>query len=288
MAEEGTTLGEGAGEEREVIIREIDLGGEMVLAEVLLRNLRDAEMNARSMPKSQLDILVDNIRRRGKLESVLYCAQPDGKGHVTIVSGHNRRRAAIAAGLTTGWALIDRAKYTRSQLVAKQLAHNALCGFDDGSVVKEMLKWIDNAEDLLASGIQPEEVKWDPTMLEVELLTPKLDFPEKTAMFAFLPHQFDALDRFFGKIDRPVDVMIVGHEEQWTRFVTAVARFGRVKNIRAGATAIAELIKLAEETYQKRVEQEKAKKEEEEKLKEQRRKEREARKKAEASEVKDE
>lgn len=243
------------------IIREIDIGNEMVLAEVRLEKLKDSDINARIMSSAQFNVLADNIRRRGRLESVLYCAQPDGKGPVTIVSGHNRRRAALAADIQTAWVLIDRAQFTRSQLIAKQLAHNALVGADDTNILAEMVKLLDNADDLLASGINPDDVKLDDKFSDVQLLTPTLEFEQKTLAFAFLPHQVNEIEKYLGHFDQTVDLMIVGHESQWEDFVRKVAGFARIKNIRSGGTAIAELIKVAEaerDKFLKQVEKQKA------------------------------
>lgn len=240
-----TTRSETEGESG-VILREIDIGNDMVLAEVRLEKLRDADMNARVMARTDFDILTDNIRRRGKLESVLYCAQPKGVGPITIISGHNRRKAALAANVQTAWVLIDRAEYTRSQLVAKQLAHNALVGVDDQNILAEMVKLLDNADDLLASGIKSSEVPIDQKYADVALLTPTLEFEQKTLAFAFLPHQFAEAEKFFGEFDKTVDMMVVGHESQWEEFVAKAAAFSRIKNIRSGATAIAQLIRIAQ------------------------------------------
>jgi len=228
-----------------VIIREIDVGNEMVLAEVWLERLQESDINARMMPPREFETLVENIRKRGKLESIPYCAQPKGVGPIRIVSGHNRRKAALRAGITTAWVLIDRAEMTRSQMIAKQLAHNALVGLDDKDILAEMLRLIDNADDLLSTGIPQDALPVDKKFADIQILTPTLEFEQKCLLFMFLPHQFDRVLEWLKKYDEHVDLMVVGHESQWDQFVSSVAQFGRIKNIRAGGTAIAELLKAA-------------------------------------------
>lgn len=233
--------------EQATVLREVDIGSDMVLAEVRIEHLRDADVNAHVMPRARFERLVANIKRRGQMESLLYCAQPGGEGHITIVSGHHRRKAALDAGITTAWVLIDRARLTRSQLIAKQLAHNFLVGHDDVDIVKALLGKITDPDDLLASGAPADLLGDVEKMAAVNLFTPALDFQYQTVALAFLPLQMAELEKYLSRFDADQDLLILGHEAQFRPFLEALTRFAKVKKIRAGATAVAELVRLANE-----------------------------------------
>ena len=49
--------------------------------------------------------------------------------------------------LTELFVILDTTGLRRSQVAAKQLAHNAISGFDDQSTLKEIAKMIDDVDD---------------------------------------------------------------------------------------------------------------------------------------------
>ena len=137
--------------------------------------------------------LTDNIKKRGQLESLPFCALIDGK--IEIISGHHRIRSAKDSGvLTELFVILDTTGLRRSQVAAKQLAHNAISGFDDQSTLKEIAKMIDDVDDMLESYIG-KDIIGEP-MAELEkLLSPKVEFDWKNVTFTFLPHQLRDLDQ---------------------------------------------------------------------------------------------
>lgn len=223
---------------------EIDLGNDMWLMEVDLETLREQDVNAHVMVPRLFERLVENMRRRGRMESLVYCAQPNGEGPIEIVSGHHRRRAALQADIKRAWILCDRAEMTRSQIIAKQLAHNFLVGTDDEDILKTLLSRIDMPDDLLETGAPPELL----SSLEHDamlLFTPRVDFRWKTVSFVFLPHQLDNLNALLDSLYGRQDLVIAALEDQWETFLHTLAAWARIKNIRAGGTAIAKLTELA-------------------------------------------
>lgn len=76
------------------------------MARVDPSSLREQDLNARTMPREKFNQLVENVKRRGQLEELPYCAETE-KG-IEIVSGHHRVRAAKNAGLETIPVLLDR------------------------------------------------------------------------------------------------------------------------------------------------------------------------------------
>ena len=128
--------------------------------------------------------LSENIKNRGALESLPFCALTD---KIEVVSGHHRLRASKEAGLTHIYALVDVTGLTRSQIAAKQIAHNAINGFDDPSMLKEIAKLITEVDDLIESYIG-KEVLGEPTATLEKMISPLLNYDWKEIMLTFLPH----------------------------------------------------------------------------------------------------
>ena len=83
----------------------------IVLARVPSDLPKEQDINARTMDDDKFNQLVSNIKKRGTLEQLPYCALTN-KG-VEVVSGHHRMKAARIAGLDTVEILLDRSGLTR-------------------------------------------------------------------------------------------------------------------------------------------------------------------------------
>ena len=164
-----------------------DMGAGLVIAKVKLTDFREQDINARIMKTEMQKQLTDNIKKRGQLESLPFCALIDGK--IEIISGHHRIRSAKDSGvLTEVYVILDTTGLRRSQVAAKQLAHNAISGFDDQSTLKEIAKLIDDVDYMLESYIGKDIIGEPIAQLE-KLLSPKVEFVWKNITFTFLPHQ---------------------------------------------------------------------------------------------------
>ena len=107
-----------------------DMGSGLLIAKVSLADFKEQDINARIMKSDMQKQLTDNIKKRGQLESLPFCALIDGK--IEIVSGHHRIRSAKDSGIMSEiFVILDTTGLRRSQVAAKQLAHNAISGFDD-------------------------------------------------------------------------------------------------------------------------------------------------------------
>jgi ParB-like nuclease domain len=235
----------------------VDLGQGLWLETVTIADLKEQDVNAHVMAPAMFERLVENIRRAGRLESTPYCAQPNGTGAVEVVSGHHRIRAARKAGLTDVVVLIDRNDLTRSQIIAKQLAHNALVGHDDNDLLRQLVAQLSSVDDLLESGLGEDFVP-TPEKFKVTLFTPHADYKWKTATFTFLSHQLEKFEELAKSLKSDAKTVCVGCESQFEPFVKAVAAFGRERNIVSAATAIAVLTDLATEQAQELKEQREA------------------------------
>lgn len=237
----------GASDSRSIELAEgvrIHLGNQLWLERVAIGDLKEQDVNAHVMGSAMFERLAENIRREGQLESVPYCAQPNGQGPIEIISGHHRIRAARAAGMTHVVVLVDRAARTRSQIIAKQLAHNALVGNDDPELVRRLVSQIKNVDDLLATGLNQEFLP-NQDNFTMTLFTPHADFQWRYCSFTFLPHQMDQLKELARRSTEHSDVVMVGREEQFEKFLVAVGEFARRRQVVSAGTAIAMLTDMA-------------------------------------------
>jgi hypothetical protein len=113
--------------------RVADLGGGLELWRFNVDETIEQDLNARAQPKEMFERLTATIGKDGRLEALPFLAQTQ-RG-LEIVSGHHRVRAARAADVTDIYGVVDVTNLTRDQIAAKQLAHNAISGYDDTQII---------------------------------------------------------------------------------------------------------------------------------------------------------
>ena len=218
-----------------------DLGEGMKLYKVEIDSLVEQDINARMLPSAEHSQLVNNIRKRGQLESVPYCAIVNGR--VEIVSGHHRVRAAREAGLKTCSVMVDESGLQRSEIVAKQLAHNRISGYDDPETLRKLFDMLDNPDLILESGLAGD------MGMELDLpmergITPSLPVEWRTMTVTFLPHQMENFQELIEAIP-PSDMVGAANVVQFSGFMEAALQYGRLRNIRNLGTVIALLTETA-------------------------------------------
>jgi hypothetical protein len=220
-----------------------EVGEGLEIRVVPITALKEQDVNAQMMEPDQFDRMTENVRIRGAMESVPYCAQPGGEGQIEIVSGHHRFRAARAAGLTEIPVLVDTKLESRSEITAKQLAHNALVGTSVEAVVRQMLSTIEEPDHMLMTGLDPSMF---PTVDEDALPTgtPAADFDWRMVSFTFLPHQLDSFDDLIKRMDA-ADLVGVAPVELFEDFAKALREFMRFREVRAVGTTVAKLTEMA-------------------------------------------
>lgn len=142
----------------------LDLGNGLELWKVTPSALREQDVNARSMSKVMFERLSQTIARDKRLESLPLCAKRE-RG-LEIISGHHRVRAATAAGISDLFAIVDTIGLSRSQIAAKQLAHNAIQGQDNDQLLAEIYQQIKDAESKLEAFV---DAKLDVELLKVRI-----------------------------------------------------------------------------------------------------------------------
>ncbi|MEZ0073566.1 ParB N-terminal domain-containing protein [Planotetraspora sp. GP83] len=220
------------------------LGDDLWIKYVEIAGLREQDVNAQVMQPRHFERLTENIRNRGELESLPYCHQPGGEGPIEVVSGHHRARAARAAGKTHIWVLVDTRQMRRSEIIAKQIAHNELHGDPDRDILAYLVSQIDNVDDLLATGLPEEDL---PTVApdDTKLAIPHGEFDWRMATLMFLPHQMEEFKDAIAVIDSATDLIGVAELEQFEPFAAAVYEFGRCRDVRNFTTMVALLTDIA-------------------------------------------
>lgn len=219
------------------------IGPDMELRMVKITDLREQDVNAQVMQPREMERLVENMRDRGVPESVPYCCETE-KG-VEVISGHHRVRAARQSGLGAMVVLVDTSKMSLSQIRSKQIAHNALVGSSDETILRKMIEQINNVDDLLATGLPDDLLPLPVVETGVTLGTPHADFEWRTAAITFLPHQMTQFREVVEHLDGAQDMVGVAPVECFDDFAQYLASFARFREIRSVGTAIAVLTRIA-------------------------------------------
>ena len=242
MVEEGRTMAEEQNKSYELIY---DMGSGLQIVKVLIDRVKEQDINARIMKNEMQDQLTANIKKRGQLESLPFLVMNDGK--IEIISGHHRIKSARAAGLKEIVAIMDVSGLNRSQIASKQLAHNAIAGFDDESVLREICKMIDDVDDMLESYIG-KDIMEEPLEQYEKLISPAVHFDFKNITFTFLPHQVKDMDALLRNIETASpEIVGVAAYEQCKAFVETLSKYQKFTDIRNMGAAIHSMIQAANE-----------------------------------------
>lgn len=222
-----------------------DMGSGLVIARVQIDRLKEQDINARVMKNEMQDQLTANIKKRGQLESLPFLVLSGEK--IEIVSGHHRIKSARAAGLKEIYAILDVSGLTRSQIAAKQLAHNAISGFDDDSTLREIVKMITDVDDMLESFIG-KDIMEEPLEQYDKLASPAVHFDFKNITFTFLPHQIKDMDLLLKNLQNSgAEIVGVAAYEQCKQFVETLDKYQKFSDIRNVGAAVHSMIETVNE-----------------------------------------
>lgn len=204
--------------------------------------IKEQDVNAQVMDKRRMKILTANIKNRGALESLPYVYKEGDT--FQVVSGHHRIRAAVAAGMKEVYALVETNHLTKSQITSKQIAHNELVGEADSEILAELVKQMDVADDIIASGLTEEwmnSIKGEAVTIDV----PNLDFGWRKLEIAFLPKQFEEFETLCKAIDSKAELVGVVDSSVYSQFCEAMVRYGRTSNIKSFGAIVSKLTEVA-------------------------------------------
>lgn len=218
-----------------------DMGTGLIIAKVPSECIREQDINARIMKTEMQKQLTDNIKKRGQLESLPFCALTQNDTRIEIISGHHRIRSGKDAGLKDFFVILDKSGLNRSKITAKQIAHNAISGFDDRSTLRELAKMLDDVDDMIES-YAGKDILAEATADLEKYLSPRIEFDWKNVSITFLPHQISDLNALVEAVKRTSpDYLGVADIEAYKPFIEALAkyqRFADVKNVGAAVHAM--------------------------------------------------
>jgi hypothetical protein len=219
------------------------LGEQLELWKVHVDATREQDLNARSMPPAMFERLQATIARDGRLESLPLFAQTD-RG-IEIISGHHRVRAARAAGQSEVYALVDVSGLNRDQIAAKQLAHNAIEGVDDDTLIAQIFASIADVDARLETYINPDDLEL-PEVDATRLPRIDLDFEFRTVLLTFLPRQHDrfahAVETLSAQTSLDQDELYLVDREFYDWWQAIVGRTRREYDARSLSTVVSMII----------------------------------------------
>ena len=228
-----------------------EAGTNLQIWKVRPEEIREQTTNARIMPPEMLERLAENLRKERRLESLPFCIRRRD-GSFELVSGHHRTRAARMAGLDEIFILADTRDLGRSQVVAKQLAHNRISGTDDQETLAVLFGEISRVDDILESYVTAAD--FDGLAEADSVAIPPLSavVPWYIVNFAFLPaaiEKFDELERRVRKLPRDTDMVGVASADVYARFAEAVGRVIKAENVRSIGAVLTRMIDATLERY---------------------------------------
>lgn len=217
----------------------LELGSGLEIWKVHVDELREQNINARSMSKPMFDRLSQNIGESNRLESLPFVALVDG--HLEIVSGHHRTRALRSAGMSELYAIVDVTGLSRDSIKAKQLAHNSLQGEDNEQIVQEIYQSIMDADVKLEAFVDKE---FDTSIDKVKIHDIAVNFDYKQVLLTFLPTERELLEKVATEIETTHDGLHLADKAMFEPFVKIINKVGDEYDIRSVSTALSKMSEI--------------------------------------------
>lgn len=205
--------------------------------------LKEQDKNARVQSHNAFTALVRNIKNRGALESLPFVSRHEDDFY--IISGHHRVRAAIQAEVPAIIVLVDPRPMTRSEIVAKQLAHNSINGKDDPAVLLQLFSEIEEVDAMLESAISRGEIE---KLIKQNVALPdiKVDYDWQVMVFAFLPTQSADLEALVEQVGH-ADKIGVADKGIYDSFVATLRRLGKTEDIRSVGALLYRMMQITQQ-----------------------------------------
>ena len=210
--------------------------------ELNITTIKEQDINAQVMDDRKMKILTSNIKERGALESLPYIYK-DGDTF-RIISGHHRVRAANDAGMKSIYALVETNTLTKSQITSKQIAHNELVGEADKEILSQLIKQMNDVDDMIASGL-PDELLNTVLAENQTINIPQLTFDWRIVNLTFLPNQLQNFDTLARMVDNKAEEVGLVDRQLYDGFCNALSKLGKVKKVTSMSTVVALLTDIA-------------------------------------------
>ena len=229
----------------------LDLGNNISIWKVHLDALREQDKNARVMPLEKFERLASNIGKDKRLESlplVTPVKNQGGNNEFLIISGHHRVRASRSAGLQFVHVMSIDEELTHDQIRAKQLAHNALAGFDNPEVLSELYKEIDDVNEKLASGITESDFNLDVPNFKSDDIEVNFDF--EILNILFMPKQASRFDEVLSLLE-PEAKLYLADKEDFERMKNQIQEISKRENVRNMSAIMSRMLDICEQYHDK-------------------------------------
>jgi len=204
---------------------------------------KEQSVNARAMNPEMFLQLANNIKNRGQLESLPFCAVTDDG--LELVSGHHRVRAARKAELNEIWVMVDTSGLSKDHIRSKQLAHNSLQGQDNQDLLRQIYLSIEDAEAKMEAYINLDELK--ETDFNVKLTTSdfELELETKTISLLFLPLQAKLLVNAVQRLkDMETDNVILAQIGEYDKVIKTMDVVSQKMKIQSAPTILAKMSEI--------------------------------------------
>jgi len=218
------------------------------LWKVHLDVLKERDVNARVMPLEKFELLVNNIKKDKRLESLPLVTPVSsdefGNQEFLILSGHHRTRASRKAGVMEIFVLSVDDPLSMDEIIAKQLAHNALSGYDNPEVLAQLYNSIEDMNAKLSSGLSGLEIS-NIELPSIKADEIKVEFDYEPIYILFLPKQIDYLDKIFSSLEEEAKVYLADKAE-FERFKNVALEISKRNNIRNVASIMLKMLEITE------------------------------------------
>jgi hypothetical protein len=219
---------------------------ELGLCEIALVSPADClaqAKNARYFTPEMFQQLVGNVKKDGRLESTPLVYREGEK--YRIISGHHRIDSAKEAGLEKILVMITEPQ-SQDEIVSKLLAHNAIVGKDDQTILDELFQSIGDIQLKLATGLQDVIGKVQYQSLNFKVGT------WKELTFLFLPEDINLVDEALEEIVKDIQLkssqaVRLVPEAAFDKFSATLRKIKKVENIKSNGTAVLRMAELAME-----------------------------------------
>lgn len=185
--------------------------------------------------------LADNIKQDSRLESLPLCHLEKDKIH--LISGHHRVRAARSAGIDHIHILLITTALTRSEVISKQLSHNALSGFDDPQVISELFSEITDLSERVYAGLDPEEYDLGELTGSGAIDSLEIDWSFRLVQIMFLPSGLKKFKEAVEAMEGDEILLAMRHEHSdLVKALKKVSEMDDVRNLSAIFSRMSEIV----------------------------------------------
>lgn len=224
----------------------LELGEGLEIWRFDLDETMEQDVNARTMSKEAFDRLTTTISKDKRLESLPFLAKTE-RG-LEIVSGHHRTRAMRTAGVTTFYGIVDVTGLSRDEIKAKQLAHNAIQGYDDPQLIAQIYESIGDVDARLESFIDPKAINIAFPKISIDDIDLGLKF--ETVIVMFIPWEKEYVKETLRAIEREISgtkakETWLAELSWWDSFSKLGRQITREYDIRTMSTVLFKMAELA-------------------------------------------